>query len=68
MNDTLPAAFQSIPMEVLYHLAGRAPAAPTPEERAGMALSLCYLVKMRDPRIAKLMAEEAEKQAKKGKA
>jgi hypothetical protein len=66
MHDTLPAAFQSIPLEVLYHLAGRAPMAPTPEERAGMALALCYLVKMRDPKIADLVAVEAEKAAKRG--
>jgi len=64
MHETLPAAFQSIPMEVLYHLAGRAPLAPTPEERAGMALAVCYLVKLRDPKVAQLVAAEAEKAVK----
>ena len=67
MNDTLPAAFAQVPMECLYHLAARAPALPTPEERAGMALTVCYLVRMRDPNIAKLVAAQAEKTAKRGK-
>lgn len=67
MQDTLPAAFAQVPMEVMYHLAGRAASLPTPEERAGMALTVCYLVRMRDPNIAKIVAQQAEKVAKRGK-
>ena len=68
MNDTLPAAFAQVPMEVVVHLAGFALTRATVEERGGAALVLCEMVRKRSPEFAKVMAAEAEKRAKKGKA
>lgn len=67
MQDTLPAAFQAVPMEVIYHLTSWVRSLPTLEERGGAALTVNYLIRMRSPEIAKTMAEVAEKQAKRGK-
>ena len=66
MNDTLPAAFQTVSPEVMVHLAGFALTRPTPEERGGAALMLCEMVRKRSPEFAKIMAEVVEKQAKRG--
>ena len=67
MNDTLPAAYQAIAMEVIYDLAGRVLRATTLEERAGSGATLAHFVRMRDPRVAKVVADVAEKVAKRGK-
>ena len=67
MNDTLPAAFAQVPMEVIYHMTTWARSLPTLEERGGAAQAVNYLVRMRDPNIARVVAEQAEKTTKRAK-
>lgn len=63
MNENLPHAFQAVPTEVMYHLSSWAKNLPTPEERGGAAQLVNYMWKMRDPSLAALMTQEAEKAA-----
>ena len=65
MNDTLPAAYQAIPAEVLYNMSVWAATLPA-EERPGAYAAVNRMWRMRDPNVAKVVAQQAEKVAKKG--
>lgn len=65
MKDTLPAEFQAVPPNVLYALSVWAGTLPD-LERPGAHATINRLWRMRDPKIAELVAVEAEKAAKRG--
>ena len=67
MNDTLPAEFQAISPNCLYSLSVWAMTLPD-LERPGAHATINRIWRLRDPQIARTMAEQVEKQAKKGKA
>ena len=66
MQDTLPAAFAQVPMECIFHCTRWIRSLPV-EYQGGAGLLLNHIVGMRDPNIAKLVTEQAEKTAKRGK-
>jgi len=66
MQDTLPAAYQTVPVEVIHNMAAWAERLPA-SHQLGAYAAVNRLWRMRDPQIARLMADHVEKASKKGK-
>ena len=66
MNDTLPAAYQAVPVEVIYDMSAWADRLPATHQLGAYAV-VNRMWRMRNPQIAKLMEQQAKKVAKRGK-